>query len=113
MALLECKECSKEVSSEAVTCPHCGIAAPGVPDKTIEAAAKRGGYLAQRWIAGLAFWPGLIMVLLPIFNGADKEVVIEAWQISKWFMGFGFIWYVASEIERNLFERKQAKVLKS
>jgi Zn finger protein HypA/HybF involved in hydrogenase expression len=25
MALIKCKECQKEVSSEAVTCPHCGV----------------------------------------------------------------------------------------
>ncbi|MGA1823217.1 MAG: zinc ribbon domain-containing protein [bacterium] len=25
MALIKCKECGKEVSSEAESCPHCGI----------------------------------------------------------------------------------------
>jgi hypothetical protein len=25
MALIKCKECSKEISSEAATCPHCGV----------------------------------------------------------------------------------------
>lgn len=28
MALVECRECSKEVSSEAKVCPHCGVAKP-------------------------------------------------------------------------------------
>ena len=32
MALTTCKECKKEVSTEAQTCPHCGIDHPGVTD---------------------------------------------------------------------------------
>ena len=30
MAIRKCKECGKEVSSTAKTCPHCGISNPGV-----------------------------------------------------------------------------------
>jgi RNA polymerase subunit RPABC4/transcription elongation factor Spt4 len=29
MALVKCKECGKEISSNAVTCPHCGVPEPG------------------------------------------------------------------------------------
>ncbi len=32
MALTTCKECKKEVSTEAQTCPYCGIDHPGVTD---------------------------------------------------------------------------------
>ena len=32
MALTNCKECKKEVSTEAKTCPYCGIDNPGVID---------------------------------------------------------------------------------
>jgi len=32
MALTTCKECNKEVSTEAKTCPYCGIDNPGVSD---------------------------------------------------------------------------------
>ncbi len=32
MALNNCKECKKEVSTDAKTCPHCGINNPGVID---------------------------------------------------------------------------------
>ncbi len=32
MALTNCKECNKEVSTEAKTCPYCGIDNPGVCD---------------------------------------------------------------------------------
>lgn len=33
MALVKCKECGKEVSASAKTCPHCGISNPGVKAK--------------------------------------------------------------------------------
>ena len=29
MAMTTCRECGKEVSSEARSCPHCGVSAPG------------------------------------------------------------------------------------
>lgn len=29
MAVLECRECGKEISTDAETCPHCGIKYPG------------------------------------------------------------------------------------
>jgi hypothetical protein len=28
MALVECKECKQNVSTEALTCPHCGVSNP-------------------------------------------------------------------------------------
>ncbi len=33
MALTTCKECGKEVSDSAKTCPHCGIKSPGASSK--------------------------------------------------------------------------------
>jgi hypothetical protein len=33
MALKKCKECGKEVSTSAKTCPHCGVKDPGVGAK--------------------------------------------------------------------------------
>ena len=34
MALGDCRECGKQVSSEAKSCPHCGVASPIVPTRT-------------------------------------------------------------------------------
>lgn len=34
MALISCKECKKEVSQKAETCPHCGIKSPGLKEPT-------------------------------------------------------------------------------
>jgi len=109
VALVECKECSAEISESAAICPQCGIATPGISDGMISISARRLGFLQQRWVAGLAFWPGVIMILIPVFSEADKEVFLSAWSLSKWLMGFGLGWYVLSEIERNLYERKLAK----
>lgn len=38
MALINCKECNKEISSEAQTCPHCGV--KNAPQINLKAKAK-------------------------------------------------------------------------
>ena len=70
MALVRCRECNERVSTEAETCPHCGIGLPGLPLPLLEAKtavlasiadlsvlwqtlARRGGRLVQ--IAALLF----------------------------------------------------------
>lgn len=35
MALQPCKECKKEISTKAKTCPHCGVKDPGVTTKDV------------------------------------------------------------------------------
>ncbi|MBL4831619.1 MAG: zinc ribbon domain-containing protein [Aliivibrio sp.] len=106
MALVACKECNKEISDTALTCPHCGISTPGISNHDIEIEIKRNSFLAKRWVAGLPFWLGVLWLVLPMFNGAGREEISAAWQLSKWLIGFGTVHYVLSEIERNLFERK-------
>ena len=43
MALKPCRECGKPISTEATTCPHCGVASPTATGKpvVIEATSKR------------------------------------------------------------------------
>ncbi len=43
MALAPCRECGKEVSSEAETCPHCGIKKPVVPPMPFRGSASGDG----------------------------------------------------------------------
>lgn len=43
MAMIECKECKKEVSQKAKTCPHCGMKSPGLKEPT--KAETLGGIL--------------------------------------------------------------------
>lgn len=40
MALVNCKECGKEVSDKAASCPHCGISAPGLEVQMQENTGK-------------------------------------------------------------------------
>lgn len=39
MALIQCPECSKEISDKAAACPHCGNPLTPRPDATIVATA--------------------------------------------------------------------------
>ena len=41
MALIKCEECGKEISSEALTCPHCGATtSEGKRNKDFQADKK-------------------------------------------------------------------------
>jgi hypothetical protein len=51
MAIIACKECAKEVSDKATSCPHCGVSIAG--------ARRRSTRRARRWVYG-----ALIVVLL-------------------------------------------------
>lgn len=42
MAMTKCKECGKDVSTSAITCPHCGVANPGVNAKNTNVAKSVG-----------------------------------------------------------------------
>ncbi len=43
MVLVPCRECGKQISTEAPTCPHCGVPEPWrrVPEKQRQASATR------------------------------------------------------------------------
>jgi hypothetical protein len=109
MALVPCKECEKQIAQAATSCPHCGIASPGISDNDLATQTTRNRFLKQRWIGGLPFWLGVVWLAMPMLTGGAKDEVILAWEISKWLIGFGVIHYVISEVDRNLFERKLAK----
>jgi hypothetical protein len=63
MALVKCKECKKEVSDSAKTCPHCGIKNPGV---------KWNIWHSLFGLAGLIFI--YLVVGLFFFGDDDKQV---------------------------------------
>ena len=41
--IVNCKDCNKEVSKRAKTCPHCGVSNPGEGERAV----------ASRWIVGI------------------------------------------------------------
>lgn len=55
MAMTTCKECGKQVSTEAKTCPHCGTSAP------VKKKSKGG---IGKWLL-IVFAIGLVVAVLP------------------------------------------------
>src|SRR5512142_172152 len=50
MALEPCRECGRQVSTEAAVCPHCGVPRP--TDRPIEAEPRRSGDYVSRTLTG-------------------------------------------------------------
>lgn len=109
MSLTKCNTCGGQVAVSAAACPHCGVASPGLTQQEVSISKERAGFFEARWIAGLAFWPGVFWVAYPALIDAPKEVFLEHWAISKWLIGYGVIHYLISEVQRNLYERKIQK----
>lgn len=109
MALISCKECKKEVSSAAQSCPHCGCPLPSLNETDLQIIEAGLTFAKGRIVAGLVFWPALIWLLIPVFSGGDAAEFTSRWALSRWFLGFGALWYILSEIERNLYVRKLQK----
>lgn len=54
MALVKCKECDKEISSDAATCPHCGIKI--TPNIDLKAKVKTTDIIAAIVVVAVALW---------------------------------------------------------
>ena len=76
MALATCRECSREVSTEADSCPHCGVPDPArapTPDRQSQGKTSAGTVAAGTFagILGCVIAPavlgfGLLFLLLMI-----------------------------------------------
>lgn len=113
MAMTKCNECSGSISSEAMMCPHCGIAAPSLTPIQKKQLAQGSALARSRAFAGVLFFGGLAWPAILAVSGAGGSAVASAFDIAKWFIGIGFIWYIAAEIERNLIIRKIEKLPKN
>jgi tRNA_anti-like len=72
MAIIACKECAREVSDKATSCPHCGV--------TIAGAARQSTRRVKPWvygtlIVGLLAWGGLTTLWLTGRTPVPKELV--------------------------------------
>lgn len=90
MALMYCRECGDRVSSEAPTCPHCGVPQPvfinGVPAVALAPAAS--GAPAPVYVVNApSHSPGLAAVLSFFLPGLGH--------LYKGSIGAGFMWFLA------------------
>lgn len=67
MALKPCRECGNEVSTEAATCPHCGVAGPAGP---VNPNAEQPG--VSKWVKVLGA-VAVVAVLMMMFGGEEDE----------------------------------------
>lgn len=82
MALMYCRECGQRVSSEAPTCPHCGVPAPVLLPNGLPAASA-----ARTLVVKPQRDPGLAGVLSFVFPGAG--------QLYRGKVGAGIGWFFA------------------
>jgi len=82
MAIIACKECAREVSDKAVSCPHCGVPIAGLPiaGAPIAEAPPRKPRRAKSWlygisIIGLLAWGALTSLWLTGILPVPKHVV--------------------------------------
>lgn len=108
MAMTKCKECGSEVSSEAATCPHCGIAAPALTTAQKAQVVQFSAFARSRALAGALFFGGIGWLVLSAQMGG-KDAFVLAWDTAQWMIGGGALWYVGAEIDRNLALRKLKK----
>lgn len=60
MALIDCRECKHQVSSEAITCPRCGAGSPGKVDRPKKDEPKIGP--ATGWLTVVILVLGLMAI---------------------------------------------------
>ena len=63
MALVACRECGNEVSTEAKTCPHCGTSKPAMKPKVnqpVNETVKAAG--SRKWIKNILILAAIGMV---------------------------------------------------
>src|ERR1700674_396864 len=72
MAIIACKECAREVSDQAVSCPHCGVPIAGAPPRT---PRRVKSWLYGILIIGLLAWGALTSLWLTGILPVPKHVV--------------------------------------
>jgi len=69
MALTKCKECGKEISTEAISCPSCG--APQKSPVTIEATGKKWKKLTLASV--MALLVGIFLIFMAAGSGSSSS----------------------------------------
>jgi hypothetical protein len=74
MALVHCRECAKDVSTEAATCPHCGIGSPA-PQQPV---ANRTDITLPLVMAAAVALVGFLLVKAFVGGGSSPENSVDA-----------------------------------
>ncbi len=61
MALVNCEECEKEISSRAASCPHCGCPITGIALNDQETPESKEGCFLQTLNIGCMVFSGLVV----------------------------------------------------
>lgn len=81
MALADCRECGKQISSEAPTCPHCGCPSPYVEMLTKPAAPKKQS--KGLWVAIVTILFFMVLIKMEDSNVDQKEAHLTKNQQNK------------------------------
>ena len=83
MSLEKCRECRGKVSSEAKTCPHCGIGEPYKPPPPPTKWEKRIGRVVQCAFLGFLVWVGWSVYNYEPPPKTPEEIAKEKAQAAK------------------------------
>ena len=89
MAITTCRECSREVSTEAASCPHCGIPNPakeGVPLREGSSYAGSAGRDSTNRTAYIVVAAAVVIAIF-LFLG-NFRIVSGAGVVSRQYFGF-------------------------
>jgi hypothetical protein len=79
MALSSCRECGKRISTEAASCPHCGVPTPSAPTKKKPIAVRRLlyalGVLLALWFFG---WLAAEKAVAPKLPDSRRQLAAPA-----------------------------------
>lgn len=86
MALIQCKECGREISASAESCPHCGF-----KTKQGEVESKSKSLRLKQWIHTILFLVGLVLFVTNIGTVVDRYeewefadgVIRDIWGVTK------------------------------
>jgi hypothetical protein len=96
MAITQCRECKKEVSDIAATCPHCGAPSPNRTSEQIELQAKIKKSLKR------SLWA--VATIVASFFAAMESQEFAYWPFIL--LGIGFLQYFYFMVGYAIAKRK-------
>ena len=105
MALVKCRECGKEVSDQASSCPNCDYQLTPQQDIASEAPVKK---TSVKWMS--VQLTGTIMIIIGLFNFGMSDIensgILPA-LLSFTFLLFGILLLFAGRITERFFKKKK------